>query len=112
MEQMAMEHNEDQIIMIHHANSELYNEEKLVLIHNAVDRNMEDMKSDVISEPELLRSGILWEDHNANLLIKTLPTRVVKTCPNEASQQLITLLKLDEIPSEIDVAWPITTGHI
>lgn len=82
MEQMAMEHNHEQMIMIHHADSNAYHEDKPVLIHHSAE-------SEILSEPELLLSGISWEDHNADLLIQTLNVRVVKTCPSDARQQLM-----------------------
>jgi hypothetical protein len=58
MEQMAMKHNPEQIIFIHHADS---------------------------NDLELL-SGISWEDYNADGLIEELTKqdlRVIKTCPSE-----------------------------
>lgn len=54
---MALEHRQDQIIMIHHADS------------NKKARHS--------------GSGIPWEDHNADGLIHALNNRVIKTCPSE-----------------------------
>lgn len=73
MEQMAMPHNEEQTILIHHANSEAEN----------------------------LSSGISWEDDNVTFLMEDLHAKNVyaqKTSPNRASRhiaeaQLINFIK-------------------
>ena len=67
MEQLAMNHHAEQIIMIHHADSGTAE----------------------------MTSGISWEDANADVLIQTLRKKnitLVKTCPSESNDQLIALL--------------------
>ena len=68
MEQMAMNHNPEQAIFIHHADS---------------------------NELDLL-SGILWEDCNADGLIEKLTKqgiRVMKTCPSEFTTHFSTAME-------------------
>ncbi len=62
MMQMALNHHQQQIIMLHHADSDSHTGE--------------------------LKSGIPWEDENADGLIKALSNRVIKTCPNQFMQHL------------------------
>ena len=61
MEQMAMNHHKDQIILIHHADS----------------------------DSEILESGIPWEDANADVLINVLQAiRIAKTSPSLAYEKI------------------------
>lgn len=93
MEQMAMNHNDDQIIMIHHAVSESYSQESPVEICKG---SNETVTYEELSEPEMLQSGISWEDDNADLLIKILkPINIIKTSTYDATGQLQTLLAED-----------------
>ncbi len=86
MEQMAMNHNEEQVILIHHADA----------------------------ETEELQSGIAWEDCNAEEMIKSLDNiRVEKTSPSRCFRQIRRLLNTHAADmADIEQNWDESAGSL